>query len=141
MKNQKKRKKLKNLTANFILNLILSVSLVGILILAISIYFRFFYTENYIESEEVEMFVMYKDKECRLEEDRYGNPVEVLHYLVHVQEDDVDDYITQLGYCGSKNMYMAVEEGDKVLMKRYIYKNDDGSISNVQFDFIKKLED
>lgn len=139
MSNQKRRKKL--LTPGMLMNVVLVSLILAIGILVYSAFEQFFAGDYYVETEEVEMYVMNKDMETRLEKDRYGNPVEVLHYYVNVQEDEVEDYGLQAGVCDTKGMYQSVKEGDKVLMKKYIYRDrKTKEVSDVTFEFVKSLE-
>ena len=140
MSNQKKRRK-KLLTPGMLMNVLLVSLILAIGILVYSVFEQFFVSDYYVETEEVEMYVMNKDRETRLEKDRYGNPVEVVHYYVNVQEGEVDDYGLQAGVCDTKGMYQTVKEGDKVLMKKYIYKDrKTNEVSDVTFEFVESLE-
>lgn len=138
MSNQKKKGKI---TGGTVLNIVLVMLIIAIAVSS-TIIFNQFSGDSYVDVQEVEMYVMRKEKEVVLEEDRYGNPVEVRHYLVHVQEDEVEDYRYDSGICDSKSMYKSVKEGDKVLMKKHIYKTKkDNKINDVTFEFIKIIED
>lgn len=140
MSNQKKRRK-KLLTPGMLMNVLLVSLILAIGILVYSVFEQFFVSDYYVETEEVEMYVMNKDRETRLEKDRYDNLVEVVHYYVNVQEGEVDDYGLQAGVCDTKGMYQTVKEGDKVLMKKYIYKDrKTNEVSDVTFEFVESLE-
>ena len=140
MSNQKKRKK-KLLTPGMLTNVLLVSLILAIGIMVYSAFEQFLVGDYYVETEEVEMYVMNKDRETLLEKDRYGNPVEVVHYFVNVQEDEVEDYGLQAGVCDTKGMYQSVKEGDKVLMKKYIYRDrKTKEVSDVTFEFVESLE-
>lgn len=139
MSNQKKKRKL--LTAGRVLDILLAAIIVALIILSYTV-FEKFSSDYYVETEEVPMYVMKKEKEVMLEKDRYGNPVEVRHFLVYVQEDEVEDYRYDSGVVDNKKLYKLVDEGDKVMIKKSIYKkkkNDE--VFNTIFEFIDIIED